>query len=224
MINQNFIIHFGSEDDASFKYKDKSLNISIPIKKAFVIHPSLKLLRQIHSNAGFIVDKDLKPFSKEGDYLITNQKNVPIGVLTADCLSIIFFDPLNNLAAIAHAGWQGTTKKIAQNVIDQMTQMGSVAEDILVWMGPGAKSCCYEVDKYFYKNIPEHFQETLVKKGNQTFFDSPKFNEQLLVQSGVSQKNINIDNNFCTICNLKYCSYRRHGIETSLQLSYIMLK
>ncbi len=43
----------------------------------------------------------------KGDALITDQKNTPIAVLTADCAPILLFDKNTRTIAAIHAGWRG---------------------------------------------------------------------------------------------------------------------
>src|SRR5438477_544569 len=83
--------------------------------------------------------------------IIINVKNLGIGILTADCLPIIFYDPYNNIISIAHAGWRGTMQNIAIKVIETMrNSFKSKPENIEVFFGPSAKDCCYEVGENFY--------------------------------------------------------------------------
>ena len=41
----------------------------------------------------------------------------------ADCVPIIFYDPIKHVVGIAHAGWQGTIKKVANNSLLKMMEI-----------------------------------------------------------------------------------------------------
>ena len=75
--------------------------------------PRLSALNQVHSTDGLQVINTDFSFNSEGDYLLTNQINVGLGVLTADCVPLIVYDAKNNAVGIAHAGWRGSVVGIA---------------------------------------------------------------------------------------------------------------
>ena len=95
----------GSSDNK----KDVSKNLRIVEKKIKSNSNKIILLDQIHSSKYYYIDKKSKYNNKrfEGDALITNKPNTPIGVLTADCAPILLFDKKNKIVAVIHAGWKG---------------------------------------------------------------------------------------------------------------------
>lgn len=215
-------VFFGSKGSSLLKVKDKDLAPSMARK---LLEPNVKFLRQTHSNVGFIVDKNFEPLSKEGDFLVTNQASVGVGVKTADCTPIIFYDSNKQAVGAAHAGWQGTTKNIAAKIVQSMqSNFGCKPKDIFVWIGPSAKTCCYKVGPEFGQNLDRKFsKQTLIKKENRPYFDQQTYNKLVLLEAGVIEKNINQGFNECTICNNNYGSFRREGENAPLQISYIML-
>ena len=74
------------------------------------------MLHQLHSNKIFFINKISKK-KLLGDGLITNIKNIAIGILTADCAPILFYDPKKNIIGAAHVGWKGAYKKIGKKMI-----------------------------------------------------------------------------------------------------------
>ena len=50
------------------------------------------LPKQIHSNKFYLIPKKKSNKRIKCDAIITDQKKIPIGVLTADCAQIIIFD------------------------------------------------------------------------------------------------------------------------------------
>ena len=77
------------------------------------------LLHQIHSNKFVYIDEKNKFILRpKADAVITNLKNTPIGVLTADCVPILICDRRKNFVAAIHAGWRGAYNDIIGKVIN----------------------------------------------------------------------------------------------------------
>ncbi len=173
---------------------------------------------QVHGISGWIIDSDdqLSPsvmcFMRDGDYIITNQPRVGIGVLTADCLPIVFYAPRQRIVAVAHAGWRGSVAGIGPIVVRQLQERFSICpSDIKVFFGPSAKRCCYSVSDDFLNNLNcfDFKDKLVIQKNNGLFFDNPLLNRLLLESVGVLASNISDVYNVCTICNPAYHSYRR---------------
>ena len=75
---------------------------------------------QIHSSIVNKIDEKNIGQRIDGDALITNVKEVPLLILTADCVPVVIIDPKNKAVGVAHAGWRGTYDKICKNTIDEM--------------------------------------------------------------------------------------------------------
>ena len=54
------------------------------------------------------------------DALITTMPHVCIGVSTADCIPILFYDHRTGAIAAAHAGWRGTVARIGRLTLAEM--------------------------------------------------------------------------------------------------------
>ncbi len=191
----------------------------------------LFFLRQIHGADGLNVDEKIistiASFCKEGDFLVTNQKNVGIGIMTADCLPLIFYDMHNNAVGIAHASWRSSVKNIAQKTVEMMQQnFNTDIKNVQVFFGPSAKSCCYQVQDDFIQNLYSYpfFNKTVQKRDQKLFFDLPQFNALLLESMGFKRKALFLDYNTCTICDARFCSYRREGVSAARQMTVVNLK
>lgn len=91
----------------------------------------------------------------EGDAFITDVPGVPLMILMADCLPILFFDPVHRAVGLAHAGWRGTVSHVGAKVLLRMgEEFGTNPPDVQVALGPAIGSCCYEVGK----DVAEQFQ------------------------------------------------------------------
>jgi purine-nucleoside/S-methyl-5'-thioadenosine phosphorylase / adenosine deaminase len=86
-----------------------------------------------------------KPRTK-ADAIITRRRGVALAMSTADCVPLLFYDPVTEAIGVAHAGWRGTARGIAAATVAAMgEQFGSHPGDILAGIGPSIGPCCYEV-------------------------------------------------------------------------------
>lgn len=214
-VSNNIFLHFGTAHE----------QISDMISKFGLI--SLLILDQVHGNDGYVITQDnmYMPFKSEvGDYLITNQRNIGLGVLTADCLPIIFVDNITGAIGIAHAGWRGSVKNIALITLERMQQQcGTKIADVSVFFGPCAKVCCYEVQPDFRNNFTDD-NAFFIQRGRQLFFDLPLLNANLLYAIGLPKTAMNEQYNCCTICNDDYFSFRRQGEAAGRNVSVVWIR
>ncbi|KKQ32576.1 MAG: hypothetical protein US49_C0006G0027 [candidate division TM6 bacterium GW2011_GWF2_37_49] len=229
--NDKFIIFFGNSQSCNVDYKSFAFE---GFCQDFAHKHNLdKMLfnKQVHGANGFLVNsvklvQDFKNIETEGDFLITDQEHVGIGILTADCLPIFFYDPKNHVAASIHAGWKSSVLDICKATFNEMNKKyGTVAQDLLIYFGPSAKPCCYQVQPNFMLNLKKFsFQNQVIQvRGQDLFFDNVLFNKLLMQNFGVDPQKINCDYNFCTICNRSFHSYRRDSHTRSRQISFIAL-
>ena len=155
---------------SSDKKKNVINNLKIVCKKIKISSRRLVLLDQIHSNKFYFIKKNYKFKKKKlnGDALITDVKNVAIGVLTADCVPILIYDKNRKIISAIHAGWKGAYKGIINRVIKFFLKKGSKPKDLIVTVGPCITEKNYEVQN--------DFKEKFVKKDrqNKKFFNIRK--------------------------------------------------
>lgn len=157
------------------------------------------------------------------DGLITNQKNILLTAYFADCVPIYFFDPITNFIGIVHAGWRGTVKNIAKNMVVKLMNLGVELRNLLVVIGPCISQMNYEVNNEIIQNIHEDFKKSTVirTENNRLFLDLKQLNVEILLQSGVLHHNIDITN-YCTYADADlFFSYRRDKGKTGRMLGYI---
>ncbi len=234
--NSSFCIYFGDAADQLFPkdylHFSKATHLLdsapfFPLKKLISLD-SLVFLRQVHSAKGMNVKKSTtQSFVDEGDFLLTNVKRIGLGVMTADCLPIIFYDTVNHAVAIVHAGWKGSVQKIAVKTIKCMQQeFNTHINNIRVFFGPSAKVCCYKVDDNFLQYVNEfNFVDDVIHKHNgDLFFDLPGFNRLQLEDIGITKKAFEFEYNICTICDHRFFSYRRQGEQAGRQMTVVCLR
>ncbi len=151
--------------------KDKSSNVrkNLELVRKKIKHSAkdIFLLNQIHSNKYIYIDKKYQFKSKpKVDAVITNQTNLPIAILTADCVPILICDSKKKIIAAVHAGWKGAFKGIVDRVIKFMVKKGSKPQNITAVIGP-----CISIDNY---EVQYDFKSKFLRKDrkNKIFFKS----------------------------------------------------
>ena len=153
----------------------------------------------------------------EADGLMTDVPGLVLAVFSADCIPILFHDPVRRVVAACHAGWRGTAMGIARKTVQRMGEVyGSDPGDIRCAIGPGISRCCFETDD----DVPSAMRAAL---GNETeaFIDTHpngKFhvdlkgiNRHWLLSAGVPVEQITICS-ACTACDTAtFFSHRRTG-------------
>lgn len=189
----------------------------------------LVCVQQVHSiNIAIVGSKDKGKGSltfdsgiNDTDALITDERNVPLAVFTADCLSVFLSDMKKGVIGIVHAGWRGTQSNITGETVKLMKKkFNTEAKDLRVAFGPVMRQCCYEVGEEF-KGL---FSQGLKLDGNRIFLDIAAINKNQLLNLGLNEEQI-VDYKICTSCqNSEFISFRKEGKTCARMMSVIMLK
>ena len=235
-----FHIYFGdAADNMHLKQCIPSQDIfSFPKVKEVVHQFQLKqlyFLHQIHQTQGLVITSQsapkIVPFSCDGDFLITAQSSLGLGIIAADCLPLICFDRRSRAIGIAHAGWRGAVKGISGAMIEAMRdEWGTLSADCIFFFGPSAKRCCYQVGDEFGEHL-EHYSwrdEVLQRQATGLYFDLPRLVTYQLYDKGVAPQAIKLNYNSCTMCDKRFFSHRKSLNDDSLkgkrQMTIVALK
>ena len=102
------VVFSTAEDNRSFNRNTKEGILALEsIKKDFNVDEVI-YIKQIHSDKVLNYDNQVDFIENEGDAIITNKKNVAIGVFTADCVPVIAVNEVDGVIAAIHSGWRGT--------------------------------------------------------------------------------------------------------------------
>ena len=185
----------GSKD----KKNNVKKNLKIVIKKICKKSKEIFLVKQTHSNKFLFLSKNtkIKNRSITADAIITDKKDFPIAVLTADCVPILLFDKKRKMIAAIHAGWRGAFKGVISKVINFMLKKGCDRKDIVVAIGPSITQKNYNV-KLDFKNkfIKKHKKNKIFFKNRNKliYFDLPNYIKSQLKFNKISKIDmINID-------------------------------
>ena len=205
-------------------------NLQLVRKKISKKAKNIFLVHQIHSNKFvFIDEKYNKKIKPKADAIITNQRYLPIAILTADCVPILICDNKKKMIGIIHAGWKGAYKGIIDRVIKFMIKKGCKLKNFTIAVGPSISVKNYEVKEDFRKKFLKKDKKNLKYfkiKRNKLYFDLTKYVHALLLKSKI--KNIDILNIDTFDVKNKFFSARRalkqkHN-DYGRNISIIMIK
>jgi len=184
--------------------------------------------KQTHSANVGIVKSDQEIFP-DTDALITNIPGICIGVRTADCVPILLYDPVQKAVAAIHSGWKSTIREISKHTIERMNEeFGTRPETLIAGIGPSIGPEVYEVGPEVIEQFQNHFSFdnyiNPIKNSNKGLLNLWKINHQILIDSGIPEKQIEIAE-MCTYLNPDlFYSARRDGVKTGRLATGIMLK
>ncbi|MDC3091132.1 peptidoglycan editing factor PgeF [Rickettsiales bacterium] len=131
----------------------------------------LVLINQIHSNKVIEINHKNKTKQMVGDGLITREKNLFLGILTADCAPIIFLG--KNYVGIIHVGWRGLLNGIIEKTIDLLKTKGEKNKELSCIVGPHLESKNFQVKEDFKNTLLENNKNNVnflkYKNGKQIF-------------------------------------------------------
>lgn len=169
-------------------------------------------LRQVHGAR--VIAAERGGLAGRADIVTSDRPGLPLAIFTADCLSIVAYDPASRRLAMAHAGWRGTVQRVARVAIASLAAAGANPHDFVVAIGPSIGPCCYEVDRPVIQALasafPDAWRSWVTPTGpDKWMLDLWKANEDQLKAAGLDARRI--DNlRLCTACRPDlFYSYRR---------------
>ncbi len=186
----------------------------------------LYTVRQVHGRAGVCCD-DLSPgeaAGREADFLVCRQPGRVLGVVTADCLPVLFWEPEAGCVAAAHAGWRGLAAGVLEAVVEELrSRYGARPERLSVAVGPGIGPCCFEVGPEVAERFETRSLAVRFVSGS-LHVDLPLEAVERIRAVGVRREAIQVFAE-CTCCNPdKYHSYRRDGPQIGQHLAFIGIR
>lgn len=204
--------YFSTTEDGNLSYLVDDLKQNVDKNRQIVANimeyknEDLVYMNQVHGNNVQIVDINSPKLIENCDGIITKEKNLPLMVMVADCIPILFFDEIQGVIAAVHAGRNSTFLKIAQITANKMiNELGCNVNNIKVIFGPSIHSCCYEVSDELLNIVKTSFGEKFCIGKN---IDLQGINIKLLEEVGIRHINVS---NICTKCsNEAYFSFRKN--------------
>jgi YfiH family protein len=199
---------------------------------------------QVHGNEIAVITKAEKGKGRASrvdaiqsrDGFVTNEKELVLCALFADCVPIFFYDSVLEVAGLAHAGWKGTLLNVAGATIQAMNeQFGSKPEHIRAAIGPSIGLCCYEVDQKVAEPVkrvihdmnaaPGLLQKVLQPKMNQKYMlNLQELNRNFIEKAGILSSHIEVTE-LCTSCRTDvFFSHRQENGATGRMTAWIAMR
>lgn len=134
------------------------------------------------------------------DGLLTTEKGVFLMVTTADCLSLLIYDPVTRAVGVVHAGWRGVLNQITARAVDAFRKIGSEPQNLIVGIGPGICQKHFIVKKDVLSKFMAFYPSASLIRNNDGYVDLKKAVLIDLKQAGVPRENIEMAN-FCPSCD-----------------------
>jgi polyphenol oxidase len=105
---------------------------------------------QVHSADVAIIDERWRPEERpRADALVTRREDVALGILTADCVPVLFADAEAGVIGAAHAGWRGALGGVLEATVAAMVSLGAAPQRLRAGIGPAIAQPSYEVGPEF---------------------------------------------------------------------------
>ena len=173
-------------------------------------------VRQI-SSANVIVANSPMDAKYKADAIITNTPGLLLLMRFADCVPILFVDPVKKAVGIAHAGWRGTVNQVSFHTVRAMEiNFGTNPSDLFTAIGPSIGPDHYAVGADVIERVEDVFSDTsneiLLKDEDGVKLDLWGANKISLRKAGI--ENIEISE-ICTGCNTEdWYSHREENGKT----------
>ena len=178
-----------------------------------------------------------KGITKDRDYegidaLITDEEGIILSCFSADCVPILFYDPIHKAVGACHSGWRGTKGKILRNVVEEMRRhFSSKPAEILVAIGPSICKEQYVVSEDLglsfledYKDYSEEDSSSPIRRLSEDKFqlDLWDLNRRIALDCGLKKEHISISG-YCTMENPElFFSHRYSQGKRGLQGAFIL--
>lgn len=186
---------------------------------------SLQSLHQVHGNTVAVVDR-VPPGAEEilprprADAAVTASAGVVLGILTADCVPILFADPKAGVVGAAHAGWRGALAGVAEATLAAMEVLGAARKRVIAVTGPAIGPESYEVGPDFPTPFLDRDAEAAQffrpgarsgPAGRHWMFDLPGYTRWRMAAAGIGQT---ASLSFDTLADeRRFFSYRRGSLR-----------
>ena len=205
--------------------------LSVPLE-------SIVLGQQVHgTHVALVTKKDRgKGATSWGDALpdtdamVSNDPDLALMVLAADCAPVFLHDPVKQAIGIAHGSWRGTLGGIIGKTVARMeTAFQCRPEDLRAGIGPSIGPCCYEVGEDLLATLrhscPEFWRECIEEQASGVIhFNLWETIRRQLLGAGLKPGHVEVAG-ICTACHTEiFFSHRRERGRTGRNGAIIALR
>ncbi len=192
--------------------------------------------KQMHGNRVVVVDEEDKrpvgraiPEKYHADGYVTNHRNVPLAIFTADCVPVLLHEKHAGVIGAVHCGWRSTAADIEKNAVEAMMSLGADPAEIRAAIGPAIEKECFEVGGEVVEAMEALLKEDLSpfvrerELPGKYLMDLKGIVKRRLIQLGLKEKNIETVP-ACTMCEPgRFWSHRYTKGNRGSQANIIML-
>ncbi len=186
----------------------------------------LQVTRHVHGINVWRVG-EAAPEPHEFDGLVCDRVGPVLGAFAADCVPIVFADPVARVCGAAHAGWRGTVAGVAERVVARMGELRSRPDDVRVALGPSIGPCCFEVGPEVAAAFRDRYRDApglIVAGPSKEHVDLRVALVLALTEAGVRPEHVDAAPP-CTRCDpARFFSYRRDGALGGVHMGFIGLR
>jgi YfiH family protein len=211
----NLALHVG--DDANAVARNRSLLLGSLRQQCAQPALQIQWMQQVHGTeilrcAGNVIEPP-----PQADALYTTEPNIVLGVLTADCLPVLFASADGSEIAVAHAGWRGLCNGVLEATL---ANFRCTSSQMRCWLGPGIGPCHFEVGEevraaFLQRATPQ--QQAAIAAAFTPGVQAGKWQGDLyalarlrLLAAGVQKVTGEV---LCTVCHAdRFYSYRKQAV------------
>lgn len=146
------------------------------------------------------------------DVLVTAKPDTFLLLMVADCMALLFFDPVQQVCALAHAGWRGVEAKVPLVTVKHLQVKYSCdPKDIVVGISPSLKVESAKFKEMEQAKLPG-WEPYVYKEGEFYHADIARYAYDQLILAGVPKDNIEQSDIDTRIAKL-FFSHRRSNEE-----------
>ncbi|XP_051937923.1 purine nucleoside phosphorylase LACC1 [Hippocampus zosterae] len=183
----------------------------------------LQMLKVEHGDRVWVLGK-AEP--ERYDAAVTDRPGAVLAAPGADCVPLLFADPVAKAVGVAHAGWRGTLLGVAAATVSAMTtELGCARADILVVLGPSVGPCCFSLEPEQAARFPPECVRRA--RGRRPEVDLRLANRRQLEEAGIPPHHIRDDSSVapCTSCHPRdFFSHVRDGAQFGTQAGFVWIK
>lgn len=209
--SMNFSFHRGDEPAAVAENYRRIAQILGTVPERFVcsMQTHTTHIRQVtEADCGKGVTRALDYADVDG--LITNEPEIVLVTMFADCVPLYLVDTKNHAIGLGHSGWRGTVGRMGRELLLAMERAyGTRVADVTAAIGPSICQDCYEVGEEVAQAFMQEFsgeKDKILKKGSapgKYQLDLWEANRLVFLEAGIPEKQLAVTD-LCTCCNPNY--------------------
>ena len=164
---------------------------------------NVRRVTEADAGKGFV---RLRDYYTDTDGLVTDVPGLALGVFFADCVPLLFADPVRRAIGVSHSGWRGTAGRMGEVTVRRMTsEFGCRPQDIICAIGPSICESCYEIGE----DVAEQFRRAFAGDvngilretgGGKYHLDLWEANRRILLSAGILPEHLTVTG-ICTCCH-----------------------